>query len=297
MNKALLYLVFRSYRGRLKSRLSRMKNPRYLVGAIFGAAYIWIFFGRRLSSGAIQLPEQFVVMIAPVGGSILLALFSIQWLLVLRDGGLNLTENEMDLLFPAPLSKRALLHYHYLKAQFGLLIASMVMVLFMRPVLGMSGYWLGVALVWLLFNALLFQQTALDFLSLGLVRSWAMRSVQLLLGLIFIMAAAANGFGTLIYKDQAAPLWLIVAQWVTTPLQWIARGFVGGTLQSAITAVFTLLAIMSLYYLITIAQDVSFEDSSLLKSKNGTEGGHVAAPNAAQLMRRNRENPVQLGCL
>jgi len=44
---ALLYLRLTSLRNLLRMRLLRLKQPKYLVGAIVGAAYFWFFFLRR----------------------------------------------------------------------------------------------------------------------------------------------------------------------------------------------------------------------------------------------------------
>lgn len=47
---ALLYLRLTSLRNLLRVRLLRLKQPKYLVGAIVGAAYFWFFFsGARFS--------------------------------------------------------------------------------------------------------------------------------------------------------------------------------------------------------------------------------------------------------
>ena len=46
---ALLYLRLTTARGWLTSRLSRLKQPKYLVGAVVGVAYIYFFFIRNLT--------------------------------------------------------------------------------------------------------------------------------------------------------------------------------------------------------------------------------------------------------
>src|SRR6185312_2127554 len=48
---ALFYLRLTSLRNLISSRLRRLKQPKYLVGAIVGAAYFYLMFFRRMSAG------------------------------------------------------------------------------------------------------------------------------------------------------------------------------------------------------------------------------------------------------
>src|SRR5436305_15050760 len=53
MSSASLYIIVCSARNRLRVRLRRLKEPRYLIGAIVGAAYIYFsFFARFRASRA-----------------------------------------------------------------------------------------------------------------------------------------------------------------------------------------------------------------------------------------------------
>src|SRR5476651_711194 len=47
---ALLYLRLTSLKNLLLSRLRRLKQPKYLVGAIVGVGYFWFFFFRRFAT-------------------------------------------------------------------------------------------------------------------------------------------------------------------------------------------------------------------------------------------------------
>jgi len=41
---ALIYLQVQSTKNRLRMRVRRLKKPKYLVGAVVGAAYCYFFF-------------------------------------------------------------------------------------------------------------------------------------------------------------------------------------------------------------------------------------------------------------
>ena len=51
MIAALLYLQYHSFRNRLVSRFKRLKQPKYLVGAIVGGLYFYFYFFRYLFHG------------------------------------------------------------------------------------------------------------------------------------------------------------------------------------------------------------------------------------------------------
>ena len=48
---ALLYLRFTSLKNWLRMRLLRLKQPKYLIGAIVGGLYFWFFFFRPAGGG------------------------------------------------------------------------------------------------------------------------------------------------------------------------------------------------------------------------------------------------------
>ena len=48
MISALLYLQYHTFRNRLVSRFKRLKQPKYLIGAIVGGLYFYFYFFRYL---------------------------------------------------------------------------------------------------------------------------------------------------------------------------------------------------------------------------------------------------------
>ena len=51
MISALLYLQYHTFRNRLVSRFRRLKQPKYLIGAIVGGLYFYFYFFRYLFRG------------------------------------------------------------------------------------------------------------------------------------------------------------------------------------------------------------------------------------------------------
>lgn len=127
---ALLYLQARSFQNLGRVRLLRLRQPKYLVGAVFGAAYFgWIFgqpflmASRRGSPAALFSgwpADLWEILLA--GGLLLLA--ALTWLLPQKRASLVFTEAEIAFLFPAPVSRATLIRYKLGKAQLGILLTA-----------------------------------------------------------------------------------------------------------------------------------------------------------------------------
>jgi ABC-2 type transport system permease protein len=158
---ASLYILVCSARNRLQVRLRRLREPRYLVGAIVGAAYVYFAFFARLRSQrsasarrrSAPIPLQPTGLLASVGPALtglgLLLGAAAAWLVPFNSGLLEFSDAETQFLFPAPVSRRGLILHRLMRSQLGMLFTSGVVAL-ASPSLG--GYLrLRVALgVWLL---------------------------------------------------------------------------------------------------------------------------------------------------
>ena len=145
---ALLYLRINSLRNLVAYRLRRLRQPKYLLGAVVAAAYIYYFFLRRLSlAGAPQVS-------APVmadAGRVVAAFFctaasgaalvriAFAWIAPTEKPGLRFSEAEIAFLFPAPVTRRALVHFRLLSAQAAILLTSALIVFFFRRMGDMGG--------------------------------------------------------------------------------------------------------------------------------------------------------------
>src|SRR5450759_1455222 len=137
---ASFYILVCSARNRLRVRLRRLREPRYLIGAIVGAAYLYFTFfarmrtssasaARRRSRGA-STPPIFTALAAAgpaLAGPVLLVITASSWMMPFGSGLLDFSEAEIQFLFPAPVSRRQLLVHRMVRSQLGLLFASVVM--------------------------------------------------------------------------------------------------------------------------------------------------------------------------
>jgi ABC-2 type transport system permease protein len=110
-----------SFKNRILQRLRKLREPRYLIGAIAGAAYFWFFFFRRAHNSGVALAKirdlSFNTVIVDFASVIVLLMMITAWALPRDSGGLDFSEAEIAFLFPAPLRRRDLLLYKILRAQ------------------------------------------------------------------------------------------------------------------------------------------------------------------------------------
>src|SRR5690349_1685878 len=138
MIAASLYIVVCTARNRLRLRLRRLREPRYLLGAIAGAAYLYFSFfarlrtargGRRRAGPAapVALASAIGAGISGLGGLALLAIAALAWILPFESGLLAFSEPEIQFLFPAPVTRRALLLHRMIRSQIGLLFGGAIL--------------------------------------------------------------------------------------------------------------------------------------------------------------------------
>jgi putative ABC exporter len=137
---ASLYIIVRSARNRLRVRLRRLREPRYLVGAIVGAAYLYFSFFARLRATrtgsarrAAGRTAPSILMLAAVRETAppliaigLLAVTAVGWLVPFDSGLLDFSQAEIQFLFPAPVSRRQLLLHRLMRSQLGLLFGGVI---------------------------------------------------------------------------------------------------------------------------------------------------------------------------
>lgn len=135
---ALLYLRLTSLKNLLLSRVRRLKQPKYLVGAIVGIGYFYFMFFRRFGAANPRPPRlplaalselDLTSVLATFGALALLVIATFAWALPTDKPGLAFTEAEAAFLFPAPISRRRLIHFKVLGAQLRILFSALIFTL------------------------------------------------------------------------------------------------------------------------------------------------------------------------
>jgi hypothetical protein len=155
---AFSYLTWHTLRNRTWTRIRRARNPRYAISAIIGAAYFWFFLihnpGQVPRAIGTNFNDMWVVL-ATLG----LVAFATSWWLFGGDKTtLAFSLAETSFLFPAPLSRRAIIGYKLFRAQLTILINAAIFIFLMRRGVGYlpSGY--RAVSLWMLFTTLNFHR-------------------------------------------------------------------------------------------------------------------------------------------
>jgi ABC-2 type transport system permease protein len=142
MLRALLYLRIMSFRNWLIWRVRRLRQPKYLAGFVVGTAYLYFFFFRRLgrphplpshrNADAVaqltgQIPVEWHAIALAIGATALLGVFTFLWVVPARPAALGFSEAEIAFLFPAPFTRRSLIHFRLVSSQLRSFAGALVM--------------------------------------------------------------------------------------------------------------------------------------------------------------------------
>ena len=193
MTAALAYLIVRSTRNKFVTQIARVRNPRYAVAVLLGLGYFWMVFFNSSGSGSRGtspvVSETFGVML-PI---ILLVVAAYTWIFGADRSALAFTQAEVSLLFPAPVSRRALIIYKLARAQAAVLTSTLIwLILFRRgdsAVERALGYWVCLSIISLhRLGVALVRASQLEHRGKGIRRS-------LPAVLLFLLVCAAVAFG------------------------------------------------------------------------------------------------------
>src|SRR5215831_20459576 len=157
---ASVYIAWCTAKNRVLVRVRRLREPRYLLGAIAGIAYFYFaIFARAGRPGSRQGRERpqdrafeavpgFQIAGSSLAGLCLMWFALFPWVLPSRSKLLEFSQSEREFLFTAPLSRRELLAHRIVRSQAGSIIASLFVGVFAAPIAGVGrlrlalGFWI-----------------------------------------------------------------------------------------------------------------------------------------------------------
>ena len=155
---ASFYIAWCTAKNRVRVRLRRLREPRYLIGGIAGVAYFYFAIfarGQRAGRGRGRQQDRgfdfgpaFQSGGMSLAGLLALCFALVPWVLPARSKLLEFSEAEREFLFPAPVSKRELLAHRIVRSQVGSIIASLFIGVFAAPIAGVArlrlafGFWI-----------------------------------------------------------------------------------------------------------------------------------------------------------
>ena len=268
--RALLYLRFMSLRNVLRSRLRRLRQPKYLLGAIAGGGYFWFFFFRGLASSG-NPGELWSIMFgenrAEIALSFGLTLFILSiWVTPSDQPGLAFSEAEVAFLFPAPLARRQLIHYKLID---GLLTSLFGALFFTLLSGGLRLGWIGALRhlgSWWSLNANLALHQSVAALAIARLSSFGLRTAwrrTLLLGggallvIAVIVVARKSGLASL--------------SWLLWPARLAVRPFLADSLGLYFLALAPAAGLVALQYFLVHRMESPFEEASIVRARKTGE--------------------------
>ncbi len=308
MLSALLYLRLTSLKNWLRMRLLRLKQPKYLAGAIVGAAYFWFFFfrhsfgetdapggavrrralhqaGQSLQDAGLTLPTDFGGLPIVIGALVLLVVITLVWVFSLERASLGFTEAEIAFLFPAPITRRGLVHFRLIDAQLRNLIGALFMTLFSNRWMFIGGSPLTHAVGWwLLFTAFNLHLTGVRFTLSRLadagVGTWRRRAIVPLIPIAVIAATLALRPADQRWVDLTAPdfgatleKWFLGVtgsaplSWLIAPGKFLLGPFFADSGRAFLWAIGPAAVVIWAHYVWVVRSIVSFEDGSIVRAE------------------------------
>ena len=119
------FLTGTSLRNRFRSQAKQLKNPRYLIALVLGVAYIWFFLFRDQEERPNFFGSENVELFASLA---MFVLFMRWWLFGNDRSALAFTPAEIQFLFPAPVTRQALIQFKLLRAQLAIIFNALLWV-------------------------------------------------------------------------------------------------------------------------------------------------------------------------
>ncbi|MBM7116299.1 putative ABC exporter domain-containing protein [Archangium primigenium] len=298
--RAAVFLWVASTRNRLIHQARRLRQPKYLVGAAVGALYVYSFLLRRLSyldagEAVPPLARHFAqaLLMAAALGTLLSA-----WALGPDRPALSFSETEVQQFFPAPVSRRHLLHFKLLRglvgAGAGALFATVFTsrVLSPQPAFFFVGTFLSLTTVSLHTTAASFTRTRLArWGRWGSVLRWGVLTAvfAVLVGAV-LAGLEAHPFPAETRERGELRAWLLT--WLDSPVLWPGRVLLAVAFAeegaSFARRLPLALGLLGLHYTWVMTSAVPFEEAAVVRAEE-------RARRREQLARRGGAAPARVG--
>jgi ABC-2 type transport system permease protein len=273
--RPLLYLTVCSLRNRLRVRLRRLREPRYLIASVIGVAYFWlILFGRGRrpgGSGGLRLIALGRTGVETGSTIVLFITAALAWILPgSRRPALAFSRAEVQHLFTAPIPRHQLVRYRVLRSQIGALIGSTITTLFLGPASVAEGAMVFLGLV-LLMGTVNLHMTGVSLSRAAqgwrrrLPQAIAATAVLVVIGTVaahwseLTTAAATGGSVAAVLNRLSTTGAVSIVLW---PFRTLARLPLAHSGTAFLIALPPVLALLAINYLWVLRTDVPFEEAS-----------------------------------
>jgi hypothetical protein len=274
VTRAFIEVALRSFKNRIVSRVRRMRDPRYAVGALFGLVYFgWIFF-RNHRAGAFFRAGAAGELRVDVVSLVILAMMLFAWALPGDSGGLEFSEAEIAFLFPAPLRRRDLLLYKVIRHQPQVLMSAAVFTLLGATRSKFVGLWIAFSVMSIyMILAALGRARLRQFGANFVVRLVVVLGIAI--GIVALGVYTANGMSFDFRRADAASLAkqfdAAFHQPLVAAILFIPRLYASAvfppTLAALATSSLALLVLAVVFFFLANLLNVAFEEGSVVRAQ------------------------------
>ena len=287
MMTALFYLQFQLLKNRWWARLRRLKQPKYLLFAVVGGLYFYFYFFRWMFVGGTRArglgggaDAESLALYASIGALILFVLVLLSWVVPRERAALAFSEAEVAFLFPAPISRRTLIHYKLLRSQIAIGFTTLFLTLLSNRAAAGGPGWMRVVGWWLILSTLNLHFLGASFARTLLldrgISTWQRRSVVLALVAVLAGATVLWGRHTLVMPrledydsvrrflsylrqsfDAGPPAYLLY------PFRLVLRPYLARDAVAFFLALGPALGVLGLHYWWVVRSNVAFEEASV----------------------------------
>jgi hypothetical protein len=289
MFSALIYLQLTTLKNRARSHLRRFKQPKYWLGAAVFGLYLWTIFLRHLlpggrtprwgSAGA-GLDADVLFGLEHGFALLLLGIVLLAWLLPKDRAALDFTEAEIAFLFPAPVSRKTLIHFKLLKWQLGNLVGALFFTVFSSRGAGGGTVVRHILAWWLVMATLNLHTVAASFARTMLldrgITTWKRRLFILAalsvvtVGVALWLRGHVPPFGLQVIQSKESFIgWLheVVDNgplfWLLLPFRVVLKPFFTPDAAGFALACLPLLGLMLAHYVWVVRSDTAFEEATV----------------------------------
>lgn len=279
---ALFYLRVRSLQNLALSRLRRLRQPKYMMGAVIGVAYFYWIFGRgfranragRAGGPLDGMPEDWLPLVSIIGAVGLLVLIALCWVFRRPRAALGFSEAEIAFLFPAPISRSSMIHFRLISLGLTATFTALILALVSGRFPGFSdnvlvriiGWWLIFATVSLHTVGSSFAMSRLQDRGVSVLNSQLLASGAVLLAIglpvAWLWHVTPAGELPAISALQTGPV-----AWLLLPFRLLLAPLLAADWRAFLPAVGPAVLIYAAHYLWVLLVQVGFEEASIAQAE------------------------------
>jgi hypothetical protein len=301
---AFIYLTGRSAVNRIARQAAQLRSPRYLVALLLGTAYVgYVLFREQPSTAAAGIDPGWVELF---GVLLLLFLVAWSWIVGVEQRALAFSPAEVTLLFPAPITRRTLIHYKLLRSQFVILVNTLLWTLLLQRGFGAQPPLLRAVALWTMLSTLSLHRLGASFVRTTLAEhGWA--GVQRRLPTLALLALVAGGMvwtvveavpllsagraagGTAVLDALSIALATPVPSALLWPLRALIRPLGASNATEWLHAIGPALLVLAAHYVWVVRSDTAFEEAAAAASLASARRHAMQGPGAPGA---RRDRPV-----